>query len=484
MSTRELPAHPDVRQYRKQAKELLKGARTGDPEARRRMQAHQRPAAGLTLSESQLVIAREHGFESWPKFVKHIEGLLGDRVPDALWRRAEQAVVSGDVSTLERLLLDHEDVLRKQRPRSSWLGGLSPDYDAGDARAIIVRTHHFANWHQFTAHAEAVMDKNSSVARFERAVDAIVSGDLDSLERLLRREPGLVRARSDRTHHSMLLHYVGANGIEGFRQRTPKNAVAVAEALLRAGAEVDAVADMYGGATTLGLLATSIHPKVAGLQQGLIDVLLAHGARLDHPGAAGNAHSVVNGCLANGRPEAAEYLVNRGAPVDLEGAAGVGRLDLVKSFFDGEGRLIPPATPEQMNRGFARACAYGRTSVVEFLLDHGVDVATRRDDGVWKETTGLHFAAFGGHVDTVTALLKRGAPVDAKDATYGTTPLRWALYSWGYEPGSTPSAQHVHVVALLVAAGSKVEPQWMDEEPIRADPKMRAALTGDTMHSV
>src|SRR3954447_21918524 len=193
MSTRELPAHPDVRQYRKQAKELLKAARTGDPEALRRMQEHQRPAAGLMLSESQFVIAREHGFESWPKFVKHIEGLLGDRVPDALWRRAEQAVVSGDVSTLERLLLDHEDVLRKQRPRSSWLGGLSPDYDAGDARAIIVRTHHFETWNQFAAHADAVKNTTSPVARFEAAVDALVSGDIATMERLLERDPALIR---------------------------------------------------------------------------------------------------------------------------------------------------------------------------------------------------------------------------------------------------------------------------------------------------
>jgi len=38
-------------------------------------------------------------------------------------------------------------------------------------------------------------------------------------------------------------------------------------------------------------------------------------------------------CLANGRPEAAEYLASRGAPVDFESAAGVGRLDVVQSFF-------------------------------------------------------------------------------------------------------------------------------------------------------
>ncbi len=54
--------------------------------------------------------------------------------------------------------------------------------------------------------------------------------------------------------------------------------------LTLAGAEADAVADMYGGGcTTLGLVATSIHPKVAGVLHELIDVLLAQGARMDAP---------------------------------------------------------------------------------------------------------------------------------------------------------------------------------------------------------
>jgi ankyrin repeat protein len=477
MCARQFPARPNLEQFRKQAKDLLKASRAGDPEALRRMHEHQRKSAKPTLADAQFAIAREYGFESWPKFVKHIEGLPGGHSPAAIWRRAENAVVSGDAATLEQLLRDHEEMLRHQRPHSSWLGGLSPDYRAGDARDIIASTHHFETWEQFTAHAEAVKDPNSPIARFESAVDAIVNGDSSTLERLLHRDPELIRARSTRIHHSMLLHYIGANGVEGFRQRTPKNAVQVAEMLLNAGAEVDASADMYGGATTLGLVATSVHPKVAGQQQPLIDVLLAHGARLDHPSAAGHAHSLVNACLANGRPEAAEYLVSRGAPLDLEGAAGVGRLDIVKSFFNADGALKPTATTEQLNKGFAQACAYGRTNVVEFLLDHGMDVAARANDGVWVQTTGLHLAAFGGHVEAVRALLERHAPVDVTDETYGTTPLRWALYAWGYEPGRTPPERHLEVVALLVAAGSTVQPEWLTEEPIRADPKMLAILT-------
>lgn len=394
-----------------------------------------------------------------------------------VWQRAEDAVVAGDVTTLDRLLLDHGESLRKERPQSSWSGGLTPQYDAPNARAIIAANHHFISWGEYAAFDDARAQRNSPVARFEAAVDAIVSGDAATLEALLREDPELIRARSTRTHHSTLLHYVGANGVEGFRQRTPKNAVDVAKVLLDAGAEVDAAADMYGGgSTTLGLVATSIHPKLAGLQNELIDVLLLRGAAIDNAGAAGNRHPLVPGCLANGRPEAAEYLARRGAPLDLASAAGIGWLDVVKSYFEPDGNLKASATRAQMEKGFSLACGYGRAPVVDFLLDRGMKAdAWLKDHG--SGHSGLHVAAYGGHVDIVKTLLRRGAPVDVTDDTWGTTPLIWALHAWSESPMAPPERYH-EVVALLVAAGSVVKPEWLDWDKVRADPGMLAALTG------
>jgi ankyrin repeat protein len=408
---------------------------------------------------------------------------LPEHRPAVVWKLAENAVVAGDAMLLERLLHDHEPLLRKERPQSSWLGGLTPDYSARDARSIIADNHHFEGWDQFAAYTEALNDRNSAVARFEAAVDAIVAGDVTTLERLVRQSPDLIRARSTRKHRSSLLHYVGANGVEGFRQRTPKNAVSIAETLLNTGAEVDAVADMYGGATTLGLVATSIHPKLAGLQHALIDILLAHGAALDHAGAAGNRHGLVNGCLANGRDDAAEFLARRGAPLDLEGAAGVGWLDVVKSFFNGDGTLKADATSAQMENGFTWACAFGRTDVVDFLLERGMEVGTRLERHFGE--TGLHSAAYGGHLDTVKALLERKAPVDVKDERFGGTPLAWALYAWGEQATDAGSSQYYEVVALLVSAGATVDPEWVAHphrgfplaEKVSGDTRMLAALT-------
>jgi hypothetical protein len=477
MSARELPARPNLEQYKKQAKDLLKDSKAGAPEALARMRKHRSSSARLTLAGAQFVIAREHGFESWLKLARQIKVLTGGDSLAAVWKSAEDAVVAGDVETLERLLREHPQTFRAGQPQTSWLGGLAPDYSAGDARSIIVQNHCFENWEHFAAYVAALKDGQSAVARFERAVDAIVAGEARTLEKLIRHDPDLVRARSTRKHRSMLLHYLGANGVEGHRQRTPKNAVQIAEMLLHAGAEADAVADMYGGGcTTLGLVATSIHPKVAGVLHELIDVLLAHGARMDAPGS-GDATALVNGCLANGRADAAEYLAGRGAPLDLEGAAGVGRLDLVKSFFNSDGSLKNTATSAQMKGGFTWACEYGRTDVVEYLLDRGIDVGELflRPHG----QTGLHWAAHGGHVDTVKALLRRRAPVDLKDKRFRGTPLDWALHGWsGRKTDAAASDSYHDVVTLLVAAGALVEPGWLRDENVRAYPSMLSALQG------
>jgi ankyrin repeat protein len=88
--------------------------------------------------------------------------------------------------------------------------------------------------------------------------------------------------------------------------------------------------------------------------------------------------------------------------------------------------------------------------------------------------TGLHWAAYGGHVETVKLLLEHGAPLDEKDESYGATPLGWALYSWGNRPERAECGRYYEVVALLVRAGAKVDPQWHENDPL-----MLAALRGE-----
>jgi ankyrin repeat protein len=358
------------------------------------------------------------------------------------------------------------------------------------AQFFIAREHGFRSWPKFSKHIESLERAHSTVSNFEAAVEAIINGDQATLKKLLQDDPELVWARSTREHRSTLLHYVSANGVEDFRQKTPKNIVEITKLLLDAGADVDAESDAYGGgSTTLGLVATSIHPQQAGVQIPLLQLLLDAGARFDQPSAGGNGQSIVNSCFANGQPQAAEFLANRGAPVDLEAAAALGRLDIVRTCFDETGVLKPNATKPQIESAFLYGCGYGRTEVVEFLLENGIDPDASNVQG----QTGLHWAAYGAHVEMIRLLLRRGSPVDVKDKSFHAQPLDVALYVWHNNTDKATRERCYEVVALLVRAGARLDPkQWQDpdqeekDEPggmlekIRNDPRMLASLGGES----
>jgi ankyrin repeat protein len=343
------------------------------------------------------------------------------------------------------------------------------------AQFVIARSHGFASWPKFASHIESLERANSRVGAFESAVDTIVAGDADGLARLLRDDPALVRARSTREHRATLLIYTSANGVEGYRQKSPKNAPRIAEILLDAGAEVDATAAVYGGeCTTLGLVATSTPPEIAGVQIPIMELLLRRGSRLDLEGSAGNGHTLVHACLANGQPAAAEYLADHGAPLDLPGAAGLGRVAALAPFFSGND-LTGGATPAQLVCAFGLACAYGRISAVAFLLDRGFAVDTlTREHG--EGSAGLHMAAYHGHTELVSLLIARGASVNLIDRTWKTPPLKWVLTGWARKDAEPEVCYQV--VARLVAAGAVVSPDILEWDQVKRDPRMLAALQG------
>ena len=330
-----------------------------------------------------------------------------------------------------------------------------------DAQFFLAREHGFLSWPKFAEQVRALENAQSTVTNFEAAVDAIVAGDHQELEALLRNDPALARARSLREHHSTLLHYCSANGVEDFRQRTPENIVAIARTLLDAGAAVNAESEAYGGgSTTLMLTATSVHPERIGVQIPLMELLLERGGTID------GRESTINACLRSGRRAAAEFLAARGGRLDLEGACGVGELHAVQPFFAADGGRKPSATARQLADGFGWACEFGRLNMVEFLLQHGVHPGTTlRSDVV----TPLHWAALGGHVEIVKLLLAQGADVNARETGYGGTPVGWAVYGWG---GDEDAERYYAVVDVLVAAGAKIG------SLMHPDRRMMAALLG------
>jgi len=408
-----LPPHPDVDHYRKRAKELVRACRAGGD-----------------------------AIHAWA--TRWIETLL-ELQPDAPARARRDA---------ERHARQVADFARERLTRA--------DCGLSQAQLVVARAHGFVSWTRLVRHLETTVRADSDVAVFERAAHAIVRGDLAAVEGLLAEHPGLAHARSSREHRATLLHYVSANGVENFRQRTPANIVAIATRLLDAGAEVDAEADVYGGgATTLGLVVTSAHPRQAGVQLALADLLIARGARVE----AG----IVRACLANGCPEAAAHLAARGAPLTLEEAAGIGRVDQVARSFE------PPraVSPAEGTAALLMASWYDQRDMVGLLLDRGVDVgAPTPQDG----DTALHVAAYCGHAELVALLLGRGAPVNVRDAVYGTPPLVWALHAWLVE-GRDHAEAYRAVLRALVDAGAEVKPEWIDDDRLRADRTLYLALS-------
>src|SRR5262245_47631119 len=167
-----------------------------------------------------------------------------------------------------------------------------------DAQVVVARDYGFESWQDLVQFIAAVSSEGS-VARFEAAVEAVITGNSAVLRSMLAENPELVRARSTRRHHASLLHYVAANGIENSRQKIPRNAVEIAKILLDAGAEVDALADMYDAqCTTMSMLVCSCVPHEAGLQAVLAETLLDYGAAVVGPGS--NWQSALMTALAFG----------------------------------------------------------------------------------------------------------------------------------------------------------------------------------------
>jgi hypothetical protein len=133
------------------------------------------------------------------------------------------------------------------------------------ARSIVARDHGFTSWSSVEGACDPV---------FERAVDAVVLGQVQQLSALLAEHPDLVARRSAYGHRATLLHYVAANGVEIRRQVVPANAAEIADTLLAAGADRSAELSAYGRAfDVLAMLRTSAHPHAAGVSAEIEHVL-------------------------------------------------------------------------------------------------------------------------------------------------------------------------------------------------------------------
>ena len=225
------------------------------------------------------------------------------------------------------------------------------------------------------------------------AVEAIHAGDVDTLKQLLRENPGLATARlGDDDPDGMsrtLLHVV-----TDWPGHYPYGAATVG-VLVQAGAEVNARFHGPHAETPLHWAASSDDVEV-------LDALLDAGADIEAPGAVIAGGTPLTDARAFGQWQAAHRLVERGAQTTLDDAAALGLQDRVEESFAGE---TQPST-EDVNRAFWCACHGGQQSMAEYLLDRGAELNWIPP---WEPQTPLDAAERSEAVELVEWLRARGA---------------------------------------------------------------------------
>jgi ankyrin repeat protein len=274
-------------------------------------------------------------------------------------------------------------------------------------------------------------------AKFDAAIGAIKSGDVDRLRALVQADVTLATSRSSTSHPTLLQCLVlDASG-------NPKQ-------LDMANVLIDAGADING---PLSASASCNNVAAAAL-------LLDRGAAINGTGG----WSPLEEALYWNSQGTIGLLVRRGATIhNLRIAAGLGRTDLMETFFAADGSLRPGAgavnwpwgdlnviessnfdrsgkdmlaakfssfTQDRqgiIDNAFVYACMHGHVDAAKLLLAKGAQL-NAIPGGFDYAGTALHYAALNGHRAMVEFLIAQGADVHIKDTKVGQTPAGWADY--------------------------------------------------------
>src|SRR5262245_5525848 len=447
----DLPASPDLGQQRKRAKDFLKAVRAGDSGALARFRyGHPSYANGTDdviraqaqLSDAQWVIAREYGFTSWPRLKQHIEALDGGgerchpfEAKLSYYRDRAAGMLSvhgtGERNAL-RLVRQFHPGFRTASEAEIRAAKLTQ----ADAELILAREHGFATWDAFAFHVEA-LEKGETSDPFRRAFEAIRDDDLEAFKVVVETHPGVVNAKG--TNGNRLLSLAMSFGRDE-----------MFEALLAAGADPDLPNNK--GWTALHGAAYGGGGKQAS-DLAALERLLAAGASV-HAEAYGDGGTPLAVALFWGHVPLAERLAREAVtPFNLRIAAGLGRVELMQSFFDDAGRLRPEAghhrefhrphsgfppwrstddPGEILAEALGWAARSGRLAAMEFLLARGADIDAEPYNG-----TALHWAVGGGRRPEAAAwLLDHGADINRRanfGGVLGVTPLHVAC-AWSGSP--------------------------------------------------
>ena len=442
-----LPEHPDLEQLRRQAKELLRSARTGDRASLERLSA---VCAPLTLAGAQLALAREFGQSSWAALVHEVEARNASLDENVV--RFLRFSVNLQIGAAARMLAENPVLAEAGFPVAAVLGDASRvtaelRRDPGAATRADLRS----GWTPLHL---------ACASRFH--LDPARAPGLAAVTRLLLDAGAAIESETGGRHcwRPLECAVTSANS-------SPNNEPIIRELLARgAGVRPETlVAALYaaGGTWCLKLLADAADGSPALFAEALaeavamgrpaaVEVLLAAGA---DPGAPGpDGRSARRRALSAGVAGTVELLGRaHDDPIErLLEAVVLGDSAAARGLVDAE-----PALADRLDAAdlaaLVAAAEHGNIPAVELALEVGFPIGARGDDGA----TALHAAAYAGSVETVDLLLARGADLRARDTRWQSQPLEWALVGSGEAPDSAPAPDWVATVTLLLDAGASLD---------------------------
>jgi len=475
-----LPEHPDLQQARRQAKELLHAAQSGDAAAIARLAAVSAP---LTLAGAQLALAREFGQPSWAALVREIDARNAS-IPEPVMRFLSSSV-NLQIGTAARMLHENPTLAQSGFPAAVVLGDVARvQAELRRDPAVATRIDSRSGWTPLHL---------ACASRFH--LDPARAPGLAEVARLLLDAGAEVDGKSAgrRCWRPLECAVTSANS-------SPNNEPTI-RLLLERGAPVrpeTLLASLYaaGGTWCLELLTKAAPPHPELFTDALVEavtspdpdsvaVLLAAGADPDAPGPGGR--SARRRALAEGAPATVELLGGSGDdPVDrLLEAIVTGSADAARSLAAADPGLVARLEPAD-HEVLVAAAERGNLAAVGLMLELGFPIHARREASDDDGATALHAASWAGSADTVTLLLDHGADLSARDTRWQSQPLAWALVGSGEDPNWAPEPDWVRTVSQLLDAGASLDGITLDpDEPKQPSAEvlelLRArGLTGET----
>jgi ankyrin repeat protein len=444
----------NLEQLRKRAKDLVRAARDGDPAALDRL-----GDLPLRLASAQLVLAREHGFSSWPALVHRVEAGVESFV---------LAATSGRCGRARRLLEARPEIAGDQWARLVLGRGWDGDPNAVGGPRRWAPLHYvchscFASVELARTLLERGADPNAYFANEHGPMSALfgaagVLHDPELTAVLLEHgaDPNGEPQFGDALYHSVEAEDTACLRLLLRHGAEPRGSWALAHALDFDRPEHVRLLLAAGADANEGPLLVHAVRRGRGVED--IRLLAAHGAELDRPGGEWSTpptqhRTAYQNAVVRGRDDLAQALGELGASTDLQ--PGDREVAAVARGERPTGPLPAELDPDQQEAVILAALDGHLELVVELLGPRFFGHVGGGPPG-----TLLHHACWVGNAQIVERLLELGAdPVAESGAEHGG-PLAWTVL--GSQFHRLPGRDYVGVAERLVAAGATVEPRFVE----------------------